>query len=173
MTDEQSREFAQTLAVLASTYNEPLSEARVEAYWLALRHIALDDLRDASLRAMRTLKFFPRPSELIELAHGVRDDDIEAAWMEWRRQARAVGGYGSPVLSKALVDTLGAVFVGWEQACWSDFTDEMWAAKRKEFGRVYAVMCARSAGTALVPTKAVGFIERTNAEAAAKRQLPE
>lgn len=149
------------LALLSQTFNESISEMRAEAYWIALDDCELSEIQHAALHAMRTLKFFPKPAELRELVDGSREDDAERAWQEYKTQARRVGGYGSPQLDAALAETIVLVFGSWEGACWSDYSPEMWAAKRKEFGRTYRILRQRGIkGPAQLP----GFFEREGNE---------
>ena len=167
MTDNDRPQFARILAALSQAFNESVSEQRAEAYWLALSDLESAAFESAALAAMKTLKWFPKPVEIRELATQMRDDDVEAAWVEYKTLARRYGGYQSPVMDAALLETLTLVFGSWQAACWSDFSDEMWAAKRKEFGRTYRVLRFRGiAGQA----RAVGFFEQDNRD---KGLLPE
>ncbi len=102
----------------------------------------------------------PKPVELRELALGATDDAAERAWLTYKRLAREVGGYQSPQFDDdVLADTILAVFGSWEHACWQDLTPEMWASKRKEFGRVYrACALGEAHGANTLP----GFCDREN-----------
>ncbi len=59
--------FAKAMFVLGETYNEPVSETRVRAYWDALVDLPLSHVIPALKQAIRAFKFFPKPSELREL----------------------------------------------------------------------------------------------------------
>jgi hypothetical protein len=131
------------MALLSQAFNESLSELRLEAYWIALNDCDIAALEMAAHNAMRTAKFFPRPAELRERFEGTGEDDAEKAWQLYKAEARRVGGYASPKLEAALAETLVLVFGSWESACWSDFSPEMWASKRKEFGRTYRILRQR------------------------------
>lgn len=74
MTHDDRARFAAVLTALAETFNEPLSTARLEGYWLALADLPLDAVEAAVQRALREAKFFPKPAELRTLA-GVGDPD--------------------------------------------------------------------------------------------------
>jgi hypothetical protein len=107
----------------------------------------------------------PRPAEIRAIATGGGTDAelvTEAAWQAYRDLAVREGGYASPTVSNpALAETILAVFGSWELACWTELTPEMWAAKRKEFGRVYRLMAERGE---TAPQRLVGYCERTNTE---------
>lgn len=157
MTDAERPAFAKLLVMLSQMYNETVSEMRAEAYWIALRDCDLGELQRATLKAMQSLKFFPKPAELRELLDGAGEDDAERAWQEYKSQARRIGGYNSPILETALAETLTLVFGSWEAACWADYSPEMWASKRREFGRTYRILRQRGLkGAAQLP----GFFER-------------
>ena len=111
--------------------------------------------------AVRTFKFMPKPAEIRVLAIGDTEDLAEQAWLNWKKAARIAGAYASiatddPALGEALV----SIFGGWPEACLIELSPEMWAAKRKEFGRVYRVMAERRlVGPRYLP----GLCERANA----------
>ena len=161
MTNDDRHEFTKIMFVLAETFKEPMSDLRLEGYWLGLSDLPLDNIRDAAAQAVRACKFFPRPSELREIADGSREDDTEKAWQLYKAEARRIGGYGSPTLDAALAETLVLVFGSWQAACWTDFSPEMWASKRKEFGRSYRILRQRGLKG---PTQLAGFFEREGKE---------
>ena len=68
MTAADRPAFAQLLALLGETFHEPISEARVAGYWLALEDVPLPALQAAVREALRGCRFFPRPVELRERA---------------------------------------------------------------------------------------------------------
>jgi hypothetical protein len=73
---------------------------------------------------------------------------------------RIAGSYASVVVEDAaLGETITALFGSWPAACLADLSPEMWASKRKEFGRVYRVMRQRNLdGVRYLP----GIAERDN-----------
>ncbi len=161
MTNDERPAFGKLLVMLSQMYNETISEMRAEAYWIALRDCDLNDLQQATMKAMQSLKFFPKPAELRELLSGAGEDDAEKAWQLYKAEARRVGGYASPTLDAALAETLVLVFGSWQGACWADYSPEMWASKRKEFGRTYRVLRQRGLkGSAQL----AGFFEREGKE---------
>lgn len=144
MTDADRPRFAALLGGLGEAFNEPISDARLEIYFLALADLPVGDVQAAIAAVLRTQVFFPRPATIREAVHGRPSDLTETAWLSWRKAAKRIGGAGSVVFSDpALAETLVAMFGGWPGACYADFSDEMWAAKRKEFDRVYHVFAQR------------------------------
>jgi hypothetical protein len=78
MTAADRPAFAELLALLGETFHEPISEARVAGYWLALDDLPLPALQAAVGETQRTCRFFPRPVELRERAGYV---PVSAAWV--------------------------------------------------------------------------------------------
>lgn len=160
MTSNDHREFVQHLTALAELFDAKVSAARMALYFETLREFPLREVIRALNHAAKTCKFFPRPAELREFLVGDSEDAVEAAWMAFR-SAMSRLGYMSSVLVQdaALGEAITAVFGGWDAACGADLSPEMWASRRKEFGRVYRVMRQRRvSGTRYLP----GAAERMN-----------
>jgi len=163
MTDADAGLFVARLAVLAEIFSSPLSATAQAVYFEALRDLPLAAVEQALTICLQTCRFMPRPADLRHAIAGDPDTAIEAAWLEYKRLARAIGGYASaPIADAVLAETILATFGSWEAACWTDRTPEMWTATRKEFGRIYRVMAARGETG---PRTLVGYCERVNVEA--------
>ena len=160
MTPQESAEFLPRLVALAELYHAPMSESTQSLYFSALEDLPLDDVIRAMNAALKACEFMPRPAKLRELCAGSFEDRAELAWLEYKDLARSIGAYGSPIMDALLADTLIAVFGSWEHACWDELSPEMWAAKRKEFGRVYHAPSTRR--TSADREKLTGFCEREN-----------
>src|ERR1700685_1312519 len=144
MLDSDRAEFLRRLEALAALFDKELAPSTQVLYFEALRDLSLDDCARAMSAAVTGCKFMPKPVELRNFVVPADEDAAEAAWIEFKRQARLVGAYQSPVFEDAaLADALIAIFRTWPGACQTDFSPEMWASKRKEFGRVYRVYRAR------------------------------
>ena len=72
--------FAEGLFMLGETFNEPISDVKVEAYFQALLTYDIEAVVMAIQGALRSCKFFPRPVELRELIDGSVEDAAEQAW---------------------------------------------------------------------------------------------
>ncbi len=161
MTDEDFEGFAGRLAGLAELFDATLTPAKTLLYFEALRDLTLDEVAHGFTLAARGCKFFPRPAEVRAFVLPDEQDAAEAAWLEYKQLAHRVGGYLSPRFEDpALAEALVAVFGSWTAACWSDFSPEMWTAKRKEFDRVYRVLRRRELPPG--PRVLAGFLEIEN-----------
>lgn len=164
MTDSDRPRFSVALVALADVFGGELSATSQALYFAALADLSWEALQLGFRRAVAECRFLPRPVELRELAVGPAEsseDQTECAWLAWRHAAQRVGSYESLWFAdRALAATLDAMFGGWPEACVAEFSDEMWAAKRKEFGRIYRVMRNRVDGEGAV--RLPGQHERTN-----------
>lgn len=160
MQSSDRRPFMQRLVVLSELFGKPLSPAVQTLYFEALQDLLLEDVVRALGQATQACTFMPKPAEVRRLAVGDDEDAAERAWMGLRAAMRSVGSYASLVVTDpALGETITAMFGDWPTACASDFSPEMWASKRKEFGRVYHVVAQRGAvGSRYLP----GICEQQN-----------
>ena len=143
MESTDAHAFGARLQAVAEVYGGTLSQAKAALYFEALADLPTAAVFAAMGDAVKTLKFMPKPSEIRALALGDSEEATEAAWMALRTALRRVGGYRSFVGPAALCDTLTALWGGWVEACDADLSPEMWASKRKEFGRVYRTVVQR------------------------------
>lgn len=144
MNTEDQPDFLRRLMALAEVFDVKLSPARSALYFEALRDLPMASAMQALNAAVKGCKFFPRPVELREFAQGNSDDAAEAAWLAFQSAMRRLGAMASvSVRDAALAETVLAMFGSWPEACAAELSPEMWAAKRKEFGRTYRVMRGR------------------------------
>jgi hypothetical protein len=113
------------MAILAEAYAEPLTPARIRVYVQDLADLSPEQLAVGFARARRGLKFFPRISEIRELAgataEGNEDAEARAAWdvlmsfVSCYVQSDVFGNYSPdqgcrttpmPVLSQRILDTV-------------------------------------------------------------------
>jgi hypothetical protein len=143
VTEQDRKPLAALLTGLAEIFGAELSKTVHALYFEALQDIPLEDIKRAARAALATAKYMPRPAELRELAgHGLesKEQAIERAWQSWKTAVRKHGSYGSVLFEDgAIARTLVAIWGSWPGACLTEHSEEMWASKRKEFGRVYVL----------------------------------
>jgi hypothetical protein len=156
-----SDSFTRRLVGLGELFQANLTPMTQALYFEALRDPPFDRVLHALNTALRTCTFMPKPAELRFSILGDPDDAAESAWMTLRAAMRLVGAYASLVVAdRVLGETIVAVFDSWPAACQLELSPEMWAAKRKEFGRVYRVNLERGlVGSKYLP----GICEQQNA----------
>lgn len=148
MTNQDAGPFFQRLAALSELFNGAgavFSETKAELYFEALRDLPLELVVKGLNEAVKACTFMPKPAELRKLAIGDDEDQAERAWLALKTAMRAAGGYASLITADpALGEAILGVFGSWPAACALDLSPEMWASKRKEFGRVYRVVSDRA-----------------------------
>jgi len=101
MTPQDREAFARLMLGLGETFNEPVSDERMEIYFAALADLDFPTVRAAASAHVRTSKFFPRPAEIRELAEGGTEDRAELAWHAVVNLVRRVGYPGADGQGKA------------------------------------------------------------------------
>lgn len=154
-------EFTRRLVGLGELFEANLTPVKQALYFEALRDLPFALVAKALNQATRACTFMPKPAELRKLVVGDDEDAAERAWMAFRTAMRSAGSYASlVVVDPALADAITAVFESWPAACALELSPEMWANKRKEFGRVYRVLVNRGlVGARYLP----GICEQANA----------
>lgn len=134
-------QFLTGMKVLCETFQREPSELLVLAYWKALDHLSIEEFERAVIKAVGSLRFFPKPVELRELVRG--DAGAEAA-LAWDRVERAMSSFGTyrsvqfddPAIHLA-IESMG----GWVSFGTREPDGEDW--HRKEFERLYRIALDR------------------------------
>lgn len=136
MTDDDKTQFADSISALQIAFGQQAGTDVTAAYWQFLKDIPLADFRRAVGSAGRTLRWFPKPSELRDLA-GARTIEATAA-EAWGAVRAAIDkhDYTDSVDFGPLVNAVIRNLGGWQGLCAARLTDlDVW--RRKEFLRVY------------------------------------
>jgi hypothetical protein len=141
---DDSGEFGRRLMALAEIFDKKITMPQAALYFEALRDVPFPKIAAALNHAAKSCTFFPRPAELRTFALGDAEDVAEQAWIGFRAAMTRIGQYSSLVVrDPALGEAILALFGSWPAACQAELSPEMWASKRKEFGRVYRVVRQR------------------------------
>lgn len=95
MTNADREAFGRMMFALGDTFNEPVTDIRIEAYFDALSSFPIAEVLTAGRLAIAECRYFPRPVELREMVVGTDDDQAEEAWNEMRRLIRRYGYLGT------------------------------------------------------------------------------
>jgi hypothetical protein len=117
MTEMDRPAFAEAMLTLCETFNEPLSDVKVEAYFGALNDSDIGAVLGACRHALRSCKFFPRPVELREFITGSAEDAAEQAWAAVLGEIRRVGYIGRPNLEPRALRAVNELWGGWQRLC--------------------------------------------------------
>jgi hypothetical protein len=109
--------FAGLMAILAELFGKDLNAQLVEIYFLALAQWPIEHIAAAVDEAVRTLKFFPKPAELIELMEGSPDDQAEHAFGQFWLAVIRCGTYRSLYCEDdVLAEVIRRQFGSWADA---------------------------------------------------------
>jgi hypothetical protein len=124
---------SRALDLLGAAMSYQITEQMLAAYHAALADLSDEELQTATVAALRTLTFFPKPSELLELA---RPSQALLAWEVFRaanrkRDGRQAVEVADPVMAHT-IRSMG----GWARACHLT-TDEVCGYYRTEWLKTY------------------------------------
>lgn len=161
MKSEYERKTAAILA-LGELFGKQLSEPAVRLYLAAIRDIPADGIEKAAAEATSTLKFFPAPSELRELAGDARPEDRAAlAWEAVLRAIPSVGGYRSPDFDDPLINATVRSMGGWVALC-DQTIEQQDRFTRAQFLKTYAGL-ARTGISDELGAPLIGIADKHNA----------
>ena len=133
--------FAHLMVTLAECYgaspSAKLTEERIRLYERGLSDLTQQQVRDASLSAVKELKWFPTIAELRAYAVPSPEDAALIAWSGLERAAGRVGAYASlQIDDRAIATALMETFGGWPEFCLTQDGPAL-ALKRQEFLAAY------------------------------------
>lgn len=95
MTRQDASRFASSLTAVAALYGQELIPQVVEIYFRTLENFTIDEIEQGISKACSTLKFFPKPVELIECITGGSGNLADKAMIEACRVLEAIKGIGT------------------------------------------------------------------------------
>ncbi len=118
MTRADMPQLAQILAMLAETFNEPVSELRAEGYYIALEDLEIDRINRGALESLKVCRFFPRPVEIRDLVLGTPEERAQREWDQLVFEVRRVGYIGEPkILDDITLEIISTTWGGWKRLC--------------------------------------------------------
>lgn len=154
-------ELMTSLAPLVELHQKNVSPTLWDLYFETLKDIPADRFRAVVKQHALTSQWFPKPSELRDLA-GVNsgashEDEAELVWPVVTQAIRSEG-YMATVNFGPLVNGVIESMGGWDYLCELSST-ELHKWESKTFKKIYA---ARARADATGPLKLVGHVEREN-----------
>lgn len=136
----------ETLALLKQLFaaypNTPVDEGTIVVYTSMLCDIPPEELKMAIYHCIRTLKFLPGVTEILEAHRQLKGNLIEQtpaeAWGSVEKAIRGVGRSGMPRFRNALTGRV-VEMMGWRSLCDSDKP----GVDRAQFMRMYAEIAKR------------------------------
>jgi len=133
------KKFAELLAILCETFDrKPLSDGLIEIYWKIFKPLTDEEAQKIINQAILTLKFFPKPAELIELLQGDKTERAVRAWEKFYHAIARVGPYQSVEFDDPAIHSTIELMGGWIEA--GKWKNEEMKWKQKDFLVIYLVM---------------------------------
>jgi len=129
--------FAGAIGTVAEVFGKELTIALTTAYMRTLERFSMQEVESAFGKAMTTMRFFPKPVELIELITGSVGDIAEIEAAKVLEAIKRNGGNASVVFDNATSQAvIVQAFGGWVKMCRELMaSDEKWFMK--DFIRTY------------------------------------
>ena len=126
------------MATAAEVFAEAVSEARAQAYFIAMSPYPLQAVEHAWAESIRRCRFFPKPAELIEFIDGSDDDVAALAWTRVTRALEEIGTYETVDFQDSVLHRVILSMGGWSEM-WriQDLTAREHGFRRAEFIRLY------------------------------------
>ena len=134
--------FKNFMTLLGELFDKSLSDALKDMYWVILQPFTDDQCKKAFELALTTCKFFPKPSEILEMINGNQGEQATFAWLRVDQAVKRVGPYESVDFTddRAINSTIEGMG-GWVQLCKT--TQNEWKWKKLEFEKLYSIMVQR------------------------------
>lgn len=140
MTQADKARFATALAGMGEVFDREIKIAVAEIYFRALERFSIDEVEAGISKACSSLRFFPKPVELIEAITGGGQNLEDKAHVEATKALGAVKNVGTystvvfddPVSQAVIMQHFG----GWYRLSELMAADEKWFLK--DFAKAYA-----------------------------------
>lgn len=127
--------FVKSMSGLAEVMGIELSEAKLAIYEDCLSKFSDQQILRAISEAARTLRFFPKPVELVELIEGKSEDRAVEAWGVVLKAIKTIGKYQSIMFEDGKIAHVVEMMGGWIELC-SMRADET-SIKSAQFQKMY------------------------------------
>jgi hypothetical protein len=139
-SQDDDQRVTERLLALCELHGKVLTTALARMYMAVLRRMEADAAVCALENAFLTLKWFPKPSELIELSQGSLEEKSYHAWNIFLDVHRRVGAHSSVFFEDGRMSAVIDMFGGWIECKKWLLNDLSW--RRTEFLRAYQAMKA-------------------------------
>jgi Domain of unknown function (DUF6475) len=130
--------FKEYLAMLCELHDRTMSKMLTDLYWKVLEPFTNEQCEDAFKELIYSSKYFPKPSDFMDIMRGKKESRAIQAWMDAVNAVRKVGNYQSVTFADNVIHSVIVQMGGWVQLCTMTTEDEKW--KQKEFERLYNIL---------------------------------
>jgi len=149
--------FTKAIKSLEVSFGKKMRKEEIEIYWEMLKGYEDIDIKNATVKCIKELAFFPRIADIIKAIEGDVKVESELAWIYLKEKIESEGCYSSvsfpkyPVIG-AVVEALG----GWLKITDIKEGEEVWI--KKEFITLYPIL----KGNGRYPLALPGILEIEN-----------
>ena len=156
---KNKQQFSEFMAAIGEIFDKEISVTLRKIYWETLKPYSDTQCKKAFEVALTTLKFFPKPSEILEIINGKETERSTLAWLRVHEAVKNIGPYESiDFTDDRAINSVIEAMGGWVQICQA--TLDEWKWKRKEFDGLYPTMAQRKNGDH--PESLPGIVELEN-----------
>jgi len=140
MTSDDKPEFASVMTALCTAFGKELDEAILEAYWMALEDMPLDEFKQGSKKCLQEEEWMPKPGAIRRSA-GILSPDARAmvAFECVRKSIATHGAYVSVNFDDPVITATIRNMGGWIELCQLP-TDKFNTFTRKDFEKIYKTL---------------------------------
>lgn len=154
---ENERLISERLLGTAEYFGKELSKSVMALYLEALQPYADADIVGACTTAIRTLKFFPRVSDFVDIIEGDPESKAAVAWATLIKAMEDHGHYHTVAFQDGAIMSAVNAMGGWTRIC--EYTYEELNYRQKEFDRLYRQF---SRPGQVHPDRLMGWFEADN-----------
>ena len=140
MTSDDKPEFASVMTAMCTAFGKELGEAILEAYWMALEDMPLEDFKQGAKKCLREDEWMPKPGAIRRSA-GVLSPDARAmmAFECVRKSISTHGAYVSVNFDDPVITATIRNMGGWIELCRLP-EDKFNTFTRKDFEKIYKTL---------------------------------
>ena len=127
--------FKEYMSMIGEVFDREITASLARVYWKALEPFSDENCKQAFDSAIRTLRFFPKPAELIESMQVATEDASLQAWLDFSRALHEVGTNSSIRFEDRVIHSVVETLGGWNKIGQTLEKDMKWL--RKDFLEYY------------------------------------
>ena len=133
MENKDKLQFSKQLSAIGTVFDRKnLSSELLEIYFQALKSLTMEEFKQSIGKCMATLKFFPKPAEILEAAHGDPRARGLAAWNLLKENSDAYSSYQFPKPIMVAIERTFRDIQGFQNAARDD-DSYTWNRKQDQF----------------------------------------
>jgi hypothetical protein len=150
------KRFIANFTGMAEAFGAEVSPLKINIYTRVLEQFTDYQIERAIMQACTSLKFFPKPVELIEFIQGKASDQAMLAWEQLLQAIQKHGSYQSIIFEDGRIAQTVELMGGWLQVCTMTIDETHW--RMSDFTKIYQGLPGN-----MEPKKLIGRYEQENA----------